>query len=279
MPAIPNAEMGWEDGFVADICRWPYVVSPEDQLRLLIFRGDPVPAARARVTRKGGAYYPKTYAVYRKNLRASLEEALRATEAEPDAESKFGLKAVFFRRSRQRTDVDNLLKAICDACTGLIWHDDSQVIETFGRVCYDSQDPRVVLLVYFVQVPESERAESQFTCKRCGKVVQCKTPHEAGKKVYCSEACRYPARVSVDCKNCGKSYTSPPSLIKYGYVRACSQECANELQRKKSEASRNKSDKPCADCGKPVSKPSYEVCRPCLNTRLKGGGGNYKWVK
>ncbi len=37
-----------------------------------------------------------------------------------------------------RPDIDKLLRAVLDACTGVLWHDDAQVRSLYGRKIYES---------------------------------------------------------------------------------------------------------------------------------------------
>jgi Holliday junction resolvase RusA-like endonuclease len=56
------------------------------------------------------------------------------------------LKASGFIRPTVKPDVDNVFKAVTDACTGIVWHDDNQIVEAHIVKQY-SDRPRVVLEV------------------------------------------------------------------------------------------------------------------------------------
>jgi Holliday junction resolvase RusA-like endonuclease len=49
-------------------------------------------------------------------------------------------------RPTTKPDVDNYAKGVKDACNGIVWKDDSQVVELFVRKFY-SLNPRVVVKV------------------------------------------------------------------------------------------------------------------------------------
>lgn len=49
-------------------------------------------------------------------------------------------------RPTTKPDVDNYAKGVKDACNGILWRDDSQVVELFVRKFY-SLNPRVVVKV------------------------------------------------------------------------------------------------------------------------------------
>lgn len=117
----------------------------------LTHRGDPIPCPRPRVTKRGN-YMPKRYVEYRDALSEALGGRIEAKRIEcyfsRGIDSLFGLKAIFFRRGQRKADIDNLLKTVSDAATGIFWVNDSQVREQYGRVIYGSTDPRVEIEIY-----------------------------------------------------------------------------------------------------------------------------------
>lgn len=93
---------------------------------------DPVPCPRPRVGRHG-AYYPARY----RNWKDSFRKLLVAKVAS-DAPIRGPVTArirIFVKRPRKtslgwpKPDVDNYAKAVMDACNGVVWEDDAQVIE------------------------------------------------------------------------------------------------------------------------------------------------------
>jgi Holliday junction resolvase RusA-like endonuclease len=54
----------------------------------------------------------------------------------------------FYVGSRRRVDTDNLAKLALDACNGVVWADDSQIVELRVRREVDRRRPRTVLRVY-----------------------------------------------------------------------------------------------------------------------------------
>ena len=49
-------------------------------------------------------------------------------------------------RPSKRPDLDNYIKAIMDALTGVIWRDDSQVTSMYAAKCYDVR-PRIEVVI------------------------------------------------------------------------------------------------------------------------------------
>lgn len=116
----------------------------------LTHRGEPLPCPRPRVTRRG-TYMPKRYVEYKGQLVDAMAEKLSDNPIQHyDENALYGLKAIFFRRGQRKADIDNLLKTVSDAATGIFWANDSQVREQYGRVIYGSTDPRVEIEIYLL---------------------------------------------------------------------------------------------------------------------------------
>ncbi len=49
----------------------------------------------------------------------------------------------FYRKNRRRVDLDNLEKTVLDAGGGVVWEDDSQIIDMHSRKFLGCADPRV----------------------------------------------------------------------------------------------------------------------------------------
>ena len=244
------------------ISSFPYPISMDELLCSLMVKGDPIPAARARVTRFG-TYTPAAYRKYKQALSVYLKGALTPLSEDSffhdlDPEDRvYGLRAFFYRHTFQRTDVDNLLKSVMDAGTAIIWPDDSQVTEVFGKVIRGSDDPRVEILIYEIE------PEGLSTCRRCGKRFRPNSGNKAAK--FCGNACRKDAdqakRQVGTCEQCGGSFTFLPCVVKFRPLRFCSRSCAIVSLQKKRRV--NYSPKLCMDCGLRVSRPEYDRCRAC----------------
>lgn len=192
-----------------------------------------------------------------RGLKSLVREQMRSLGI-PLSDEHFGFKVIAFRGTRQRSDIDNIQKVIADAGTGVLWKDDSQIVEQYGRIFLEDSSPRVLLYIYRVARTAREINRLECTCERCGGKFQRAEGQRPPR--YCSRACRYP-RVRRQCAVCGKGYECAPSLIKYGYVRACSIACARTFHTRKAASSRQRNL--CTRCGGPVSKRKYRLCRPC----------------
>lgn len=96
------------------------------QVLRITIPGEPVSKGRPRFSKQGHAYTPtKT-----KDAESRIAWAVKAAnKCSVDSESTFGVTVKFFNEKRTRRDVDNMLKLVCDALTGIVWADDAQVTE------------------------------------------------------------------------------------------------------------------------------------------------------
>ncbi len=116
----------------------------------LAHHGEPLPCPRPRVTQRG-TYMPKRYREYKEQLVDALCEELKSNPIQHyDELALYGFKAIFHRSGQRKADIDNLLKTVSDAATGIFWANDSQVREQYGRVVYNSTDPRVEIEIYLL---------------------------------------------------------------------------------------------------------------------------------
>jgi Holliday junction resolvase RusA-like endonuclease len=57
------------------------------------------------------------------------------------------IAATLFFGTKRVHDVDNYGKLLLDACTGLLWDDDGQIVEMTVRKDYDKARPRIALTI------------------------------------------------------------------------------------------------------------------------------------
>ena len=109
-----------------------------------IVYGQPQGKARPRFTRTGRAYTPKKTADYEDEIRLMAKAAMGITEPletpiaayiyismpVPQSYSKKRSKDCLdgFERPTKRPDTDNIVKAFLDACNGIVYKDDAQVV-------------------------------------------------------------------------------------------------------------------------------------------------------
>jgi Holliday junction resolvase RusA-like endonuclease len=148
----------------------------------LTVEGEPISKARARLGRYGNFYTPEKTKGYENYLRIRIKSKLGGRE--PDKDSYFGVRAIFYRSNRQRIDCDNLMKSVFDAGNELIYKDDKQVTELFGKLFLASPNPRVEFIFYRVKDTTPKQK-----CAVCGNEF-IRPPGYVYKNGFCSHTCR-----------------------------------------------------------------------------------------
>lgn len=165
--------------------------------------GEPVSKARARFsTHKGKVrtYTPEKTITGESRVR----EAFLADYPEnaDDANTTFGVVCVFYCGTRQRRDVDNMVKLVLDGLNETAWKDDNQVLEIVGRKTFvPKAEARTEVTVYRIGAMDY----LSKACEHCGESFR---TWESLKDVtrFCSATCRSAARLAARqtvCDQCG----------------------------------------------------------------------------
>ena len=93
----------------------------------------PVPLGRPRLnTTNRGRYLPKSSIEFREKL----QWILRSAYSGKPLENSLSVTLHFYKptkiTAKNYGDVDNLAKAVLDAANGILWLDDSQIVELHG---------------------------------------------------------------------------------------------------------------------------------------------------
>lgn len=224
--------------------------------KIIVTPGEHASKSRPRFTRTGKTYKP------RKDEDAEERTAWhvrRAFRGDPPWTGNVALGCVFFRPNKQRIDVDNMLKHVCDAANGIAWVDDSQVTAVYGVAELDEQHPRTVLVI---TRHESSLTRGSDNARECA---HCLTPFAVvGKstKRFCSPECARKARghdlsEPVECKQCSKSFRRATTQ-----QVLCSRACWGAYNKGRPRKKRSERRK-CAECGKQLNHSRAGRCRDC----------------
>jgi len=122
----------------------------------------PMPRPRSQPGGHGRPFIPPKFRAYLEELQAALLEArvMRAPVAGPIA---LGLE--FWRSSRRRCDLDNLVKGIWDAGNGVLWVDDSQIIHLEASKLVGPPPGSIRVTAVLIGAPResAEKAENPLT--------------------------------------------------------------------------------------------------------------------
>lgn len=253
--------------------------------------GEPVSKSRARFTKRGSktrTYTPEKTLQAEQKVAWAFRQAVTGYQPDPDA--TYGVMGLFFAGTRQRRDVDNMLKLILDGLNKIAWVDDDQVVEVSGRKSLgDPEHARTEVVIYRVGTVHRitgtcehcggeypafrsqkdrrfcsqachhawRRARNKKTCPTCGKQFQ--SPKVGKSATYCSIACSAAAkRATVTCAHCSQEFTKPRCHVRA--ANYCSDECRQTHWREHRKAAAKGT---CQKCGGPTSKKNYIMCQPC----------------
>lgn len=206
--------------------------------------GEPVSKSRARFTKRGSkmvSYTPQKTLDGERAMASAYREA--AGSHDLDKEATFAVHAHFYNGTRQRRDVDNMVKLILDGLNEVAWPDDNQVTEIAARKSWGKKaDARTVVSVYRI----GEMRRPTQPCIRCGEpfLTYESWLTDPNAKKYCTQECAYKHRVEKKarvCKRCGADFQSWGEASETKY---CSKECSYEDRR---------ADTACAICNKAIN--------------------------
>lgn len=225
-------------------------------LRFFVIPGEPVSKARPRHG-KGGTYQKTEDKEAEQRTGWHFRKAQRGA---PPWTGNVALGCVFFRPNRQRIDVDNMLKHVCDSANGIAWLDDSQVTAVYGIAEFDAEYPRTVVVMGRHHSSLMRGTDAELVCPECGsRFMGYGTKRQ---RVHCSTACANKAlgrRLSepVDCKQCGKPFRRK-TTAQVLCSEACRREHIKGIPRPK-RAQRSR----CETCDKELAHKRGGRCRDC----------------
>lgn len=271
--------------------------------------GEPVSKARARFTKQGSktvSYTPQKTLDGERAVKAAYLSIV--SELGTDPEAAYAVRAHFYNGTRQRRDVDNMVKLILDGLNKVAWVDDNQVLEIAARKSFVKKAEAHTLVQIFrigdMEFPKRAclRCGTEFrtyeswendpnskkyctsecfyahsvekrerTCGHCSKTFH--AWGEAKETRFCSRECNYSSkRVTLACGHCSGEFTKPRSLVRK--TNYCSDECKQDAEVIRRTERRSKHfPGTCQHCGGGTTRKEYTRCNPC---KKLGAGGNPK---
>lgn len=124
----------------------------------IVFKIDPVPASRPRVT-KYGVFYQEKYAEFRKTVGKMLLQSKRTLYSVPlitDVTFYVKLPKSYSNKKKEMLhgkhcattfDLDNLEKALYDTMNGHTYEDDRLIVEHTTRKIWDKNEGRIEITI------------------------------------------------------------------------------------------------------------------------------------
>lgn len=98
--------------------------------------GCPIPKQSFRVGKNGGYTDPRVTR-WQDNIAAEAHQAMYQRDV---MEGPVEVYIDFYLPDRRRRDIDNLSKAVLDACNGIVWQDDQQIVSLHLNKYLDSPE-------------------------------------------------------------------------------------------------------------------------------------------
>lgn len=239
------------------------LVTDPDEIRRLRINGQPFSKARVRVTRRGGkvdVYNSRKQIANEVSIRAHL----RSLFPEPMT-TNVAVACVFYRQSRGRIDVDNLVKQVLDAGNAVAWIDDMQVTAQLGVLELDTANPRTLIAIAPHTTTMQRITNEVRKCLHCQGAFK---PHVPSSK-YCSRGCASrntanPAPLShAKCPTCEVVFLRKLARQRY---------CSNPCKMTGIHAADKRRHPLCGSCGSRVSRREYLRCWQCFQRQAFGRG-------
>ncbi|MFF4292191.1 RusA family crossover junction endodeoxyribonuclease [Streptomyces vinaceus] len=134
--------------------------------KAFVIPGVPASKARPRFTKDGRPYKTDKD----EEAEKATAWAIRRVFPRPWT-GNLALGCVFFRPDRQRIDVDNMIKHVCDAGNKVGWIDDEQITAVYGVAELDAANPRTLVVVtrHVSSLDRSEKASPRRAPRPRGK--------------------------------------------------------------------------------------------------------------
>ena len=106
--------------------------------------GNPIPKQSFRYSKKG-SYQPKRVTEWQELV---AWHAKAAMVGKGYLEVRLKVELNFKRKNKRKVDLDNLSKAVLDACNKIVWEDDVQIVDLRITKRVDKEEPGVMITVW-----------------------------------------------------------------------------------------------------------------------------------
>lgn len=119
---------------------------------MLFYQGRPLSWARTAI-HNGRRITPKAQRIYKRQvaLFCAAQTAARQDWPSECPDARFRVRIDFSLGDRRRCDVDNLCKAVLDACNGIAWLDDNQIDELHATKTHADKPSRFTMRVEVIR--------------------------------------------------------------------------------------------------------------------------------
>jgi len=165
----------------------------------IVIDGEPISKSNATMsrfnwkTKKSEVYVPEKFLDYERSITQKIDEYLNGFPGVERPLFKLGpvqMNIHYFLGTKRRKDLPNLPKTTCDALTGQVYSDDSQIVSMNLNKYYDHENPRVVIEVlpildsveYPIPGTLTEPKEKETKPKRAKKEKNATTPKSTTKR-------------------------------------------------------------------------------------------------
>lgn len=113
--------------------------------------GKPQPKQRARRGKGGRFYTPRETRDFERSVAQYGLGARMRTGERWSLVASYRVRVECFMPDRRKRDADNVAKAVLDGLNGILWDDDTQVVELTTTKAVDRENPRTVVTVEIIQ--------------------------------------------------------------------------------------------------------------------------------
>jgi Holliday junction resolvase RusA-like endonuclease len=234
----------------------------------MIVEGEPRSKARPRFSGTGRVYNDKKQRDHEKGLQWAMK-----VECRKPFRSNVAIACIFYRSTKHRIDLDNLLKQIFDAANNIFWLDDMQVTACCALLRMDVETPRTLIAIGEHHEGLDRGNSFRTTCAQCKKIFIWRKYRSIADRRFCSRTCKWHYGQTVLRAPANCLFCHSPFIRKHLAQKLCSNSCRIEwMVADKKRRAHPKSF--CQCCGKPVSRPEYRRCRDCWRDGKKEYAGN-----